>query len=154
MRRFLITLLMVFAASAVSAKDAVLPETIRDMDGKEHHLRKITDSSKTVALVFWQTWCASCRKEAPSIVAAAKKYQPDIQFFGVVSGTDKFVNDDKVRKYTKRLGLFYPQVRDRDLAISNACKVKGTPTIVLLGKDLKPLYNAHRSPADWKKYKQ
>lgn len=125
------------------------PLVVHDMQGVERNLGATLASGKKVALVFWQTWCAPCIQEAPNLVAAARAHASTIEFVGVVAGPDDAVDDQEVRAMTTKLQLPYPQVRDRDLALTTRYGVKATPTIVVLGKDAKVLYFGHRSPADW-----
>lgn len=120
------------------------------MTGKEHRVEELLAKNQLVAFVFWQTWCASCRQEAPSLVRAAKQYQGQISFFGVISGPDKIIDNELVVTTAKELRLSYPQIRDKNLALTKKFEVNGTPTIVVLGPGMKVLYNGHRLP-NWGK---
>jgi len=119
------------------------------MDGKTHDLNAALSDGRPVALIFWQTWCASCISEAPQLAADARTYGEDILFLGVVPGSDDYVDDGEVEKKATELGLPYAQVRDRDMALSKRYDVKGTPTIVVLGAGGRILFNGHRAPEDW-----
>jgi thiol-disulfide isomerase/thioredoxin len=125
---------------------------LKDMQGAQHDVARSLKQGKNVVFVFWQTWCANCAREAPAMVAASKTYVREFDFFGVVSGEDEFVDDRKVRKMTASLALSYPQIRDRDLSLSATFKVKGTPTIVIVGPGMVPIYVGHRAPDDWSAY--
>ncbi len=127
--------------------------SVRDMDGKPHNLDEILESKKNIVLVFWQTWCAVCIREAPSLVKASQENIDSLQFFGIISGTDDDVDDAEVRKKAKKLKLPYPQIRDRDLSITIKYEVKGTPTIVILGPEKDVLYNSHHAPSDWSTFR-
>lgn len=120
------------------------PQTVTDMDGVAHSL-----SGRPVALVFWQTWCASCKREAPEVTAAARRNEGRIQFLGVVPGSDEDVDDREVEQVAREWGLAYPQVRDRDLGLSDHYDVEGTPTIIVLDAGGQVRYRGHRPPADW-----
>ena len=118
-----------------------------DMDGAVRDLGANL-GERRVALVFWQTWCASCKQEAPALIQAARKQQT-IDFIGVVSGPDSAVDDGAVRKAIKDWGLPYAQVRDRSLELTRGLGVAGTPTIVVIGEGREILYHGHRLPTDW-----
>ena len=98
-----------------------------DCDGNRHGL-----DNKAATFVFWQPWCVSCREEAPAAVAASVELAESMAFYGVVSGPDGSVDEDLFEKSIVELGLSYPQVRDKDLALAKRFGVTKTPTIVVL----------------------
>jgi thiol-disulfide isomerase/thioredoxin len=123
------------------------PLVVTDMQGVTHDLDRALADGKAVALVWWQTWCASCKREAPALVAAAEQYRDRVTFVGIVPGEDSNVDDGKVRATEKELGLNYPTVRDRDLALTRAFGIEGTPTIVVLrGTPAEVVYRGHQPP--------
>lgn len=141
-------------SSEVTHSEAAAPLLVTDMDGATHDLDQVLDQGNAVALVFWQTWCASCIREAPQLAADARRFGGDIEFVGVVPGTDDYVDDEEVERKARELGLPYPQVRDRDMALSKRFEVTGTPTIVVLGENGRILFHGHRPPEDWSVWAQ
>jgi thiol-disulfide isomerase/thioredoxin len=136
------------SAEEVAGAESCLKLT--DMQGRCHDLEAGLARGETVALVFWQTWCKSCRKEAPELARAVRDHGEKIRFVGVVPGRDDTVDDGEVRKTAAEWGYdAFPQVRDRDLALTRSLKVKGTPTILVLGKGKEELFRAHRAPKSW-----
>ncbi len=125
------------------------PLVVRDVDGLSHDLDRALAGGRPVALVFWQTWCESCRREAPEVVAAARSLGERIEFYGVVPGTDERVDEREVRRVARELGFTFPQLRDRDLLLTERFGVDGTPTILVLVRDGEPVYRGHRPPRDW-----
>lgn len=125
------------------------PLLLTDMEGRTHDVDALLRRDRPVALVFWQTWCESCIREAPGLAAAAREQDGRVEFFGVVPGTDEYVDDEEVRRTAAEMGLPYPQVRDRDLALTDRYGVQGTPTIVVLGAGGRILFQGHRPPGDW-----
>ena len=121
----------------------------KDMGGKLHDVDSVLGQGHAVALVFWQTWCKPCLREMPELVKADLQYSPRLSFYGIISGPDKDVDEAKVKKIVARLGVGYPQVRDRDLRLSRGFEVGGTPTIVILGPGGSILYRGHRPPDNW-----
>jgi thiol-disulfide isomerase/thioredoxin len=136
-------------SSEVTNVDVTAPLVVTDMEGRTHDLDEALRAGRPVALIFWQTWCASCIEEAPQLAADARAHGDEILFVGVVPGPDDYVDDGEVEQMAAELGLPYPQVRDRDLMLSKRFEVKGTPTIVVLGAGGRILFNGHRAPADW-----
>lgn len=125
------------------------PLSLTDMDGGRHDLDAQLEGGATVVLVFWQSWCASCLREGPGLAQAARVLEGRVLFYGIISGPDEAVDEAAVRAKTAAMHLPYPQIRDRTLALTEACHVTGTPTIVVLGRDRRILYHGHRPPADW-----
>ncbi|WP_419191683.1 TlpA family protein disulfide reductase [Engelhardtia mirabilis] len=119
-----------------------------DMNGRQHPVQAEWSAGRSVVLVFWQTWCLSCEREAASVVAAAKA-RPDLAFFGVVPGTDDDVNDFEVLAKVEQQGMTYPQIRDRDLSLTETFDVQGTPTLLVIGPDGKVSFRGHEVPEDW-----
>lgn len=120
-----------------------------DLSGATHDLDATLGRGEAVALVFWQTWCASCAGEAPAIVEAQRQYADRIHFVGVVPGRDADVDDAEVARVRAAWGYEFPQVRDRDMALSRRFGVTGTPSIVVLGAGGVVRYSGHRPPEDW-----
>lgn len=159
MRLCLIALLTVSAACAgaptepqASVDTTLDPRALElvDMDGAPADVRASLAAGRAVALVFWQSWCGSCLQEAPALARAAREQAGRIDFVGVVPGPDSSVDEAAVRARVAELGLPYPQVRDRDLALTRAFRVEGTPTIILLeGEAPRVTWRGHRPPASW-----
>ena len=125
---------------------------VLDMQGQQYSFSSILQSGSNIALVFWQPWCVSCKKEAPQLEKAAQALGGKIQFFGVVSGPDEFVDDEKVRAFMEKYELTYPQIRDRNLVLTDEFEVKGTPTIVVLSTSGDIVYRGHHAPDEWEPF--
>jgi thiol-disulfide isomerase/thioredoxin len=125
----------------------VLRAPLSDMAGNPVVIADVLATGKKVTLVFWQSWCAPCRAEAPELVAASRKYS-NMEIIGVVSGPDEAVDAAELQRVITQLGLPYRNVRDRALELTHALEVRGTPTIVVLGEKGEVLYRGHELP-DW-----
>lgn len=121
-----------------------------DMAGRPVVIADELATGKKVALVFWQSWCSSCRREAPELVEASRKY-PGIEIIGVVPGPDEDVDEAELERTIRDLGLPYRSVRDRDLTLTRALDVTGTPTIVVLDATGRILYQGHTVP-EWESF--
>lgn len=132
---------------AAALPSSVLRAPLQDMTGRSLVLADELTSGKRVALVFWQEWCASCRAEAPELVAASRKY-PGLEIIGVVPGPDSVVDAEALARAIRELGLPYRNVRDRELELTRALDITGTPTIVVLDRNGQVLYRGHAVP-EW-----
>ena len=64
---------------------------------------------KAVVLNFWASWCLPCKREAPLLEAASKKWGPK----GVaVVGVDANDFSADARRFMRRYGITYPVVHD------------------------------------------
>ncbi len=121
-----------------------------DTDGHPQDVDAALARDEAVAFVVWQTWCHSCAEEAPAIAEAARRHAGKLRFVGVVPGKEADVDPAEVARVRTAWGYDFPQVRDPDLSLCARLGVKGTPTIVVLGRGGAVRYTGHRPPADWK----
>ncbi|MDA0322103.1 MAG: TlpA disulfide reductase family protein [Verrucomicrobia bacterium] len=147
-----LVLALVLVTGTAAANEVLSDLSFRDSTGGTHQLKALTDAGRSMVFVFWQPWCTSCAREAPALVKAAKDYKKRLQFFGVVSGKDEFVDDTRVDRFIGKYSIPYPLVRDRDLSLTEGMTVEGTPTIIIVGKGNQVLYRGHRAPKDWTKF--
>ena len=64
-------------------------------------------------------------------------------------GPEGTVDDAEVRRVAKAQKSPWPQVRDRDLALTKRFEVDGTPTIIVIGAEGEVVYRGHEPPASW-----
>ncbi len=121
--------------------------SVTDRAGHSHNLDAELLAGKKIVFVFWQSWCAPCRREAPGLQRAAVANQKALSFYGMVTGSDQDVDEAGVVSFVADTGLTYPQVRDRDATWWNRFAVKGTPTIVVVDKT-GVVFQGHRAP-EW-----
>ncbi len=140
---------LLLALNAAGAFADPAPLRFEDMDGNAFDAEAIANDGKPVVFVFWQTWCPSCKKEAPQLTHAVEQFGGRIHFFGVVSGPDGDIDDADVRRTATAWGYSHAQVRDRDLALATRFRVTGTPVIVVVGRGGRVLYRGYRLPEDW-----
>jgi thiol-disulfide isomerase/thioredoxin len=122
---------------------------LEDMRGGRHDLSRALADDRSVALVFWQSWCAPCIREAPGVASASKRLDGEVDFYGVVSGPDDVVDEQAVTDTARRLELPYPQVRDRSGELARRFEVVGTPTIVVIEPSGRVSFNGHELPPSW-----
>ena len=148
-RFYFIALAALFLTSNTYAEVPLSNLVFSDMAGKSYDLEQLNASGKSVVFVYWQPWCAPCKREAPEIVKAATAHAEQLQFFGVVSGKDELVDAKHVQTFIEKSGFTFPQVRDKDLAMAKEMNIAGTPTVIIVGKGNQVLYRGHRPPKDW-----
>jgi len=94
-------------------------------DGQVWQLEKLR--GKPVILSFWATWCGACRAELPELEAFWR--QVDSRYFVVtISGE----NPQKLKEFSRRMGLTLPIANDLGGQVSAAYGVTVLPTTVII----------------------
>ena len=84
------------------AKPAELNLTLKDMNGADVSLA--ASKGKVLIINFWATWCAPCKAEIPGFVELQKKYENDLQVFGIsIDDTP-----DMLKPYAEEFKMNYP----------------------------------------------
>jgi thiol-disulfide isomerase/thioredoxin len=80
---------------------------------------------------IWASWCVPCKKEAPTLAEAAKRYGDDVQFIGVD------IKDQRgaAAAFLTQYHLTYPTVFDESGDIHNSLGFVGLPDTVFYGAD-------------------
>jgi cytochrome c biogenesis protein CcmG/thiol:disulfide interchange protein DsbE len=81
--------------------------TLTRLDGPGK-LRLSSLRGKAVVLNFWASWCDPCKKEAPTLEAASRRWANDVVVLGV--DVNDFAGD--ARGFMRRHGITYPIVHD------------------------------------------
>jgi cytochrome c biogenesis protein CcmG, thiol:disulfide interchange protein DsbE len=78
---------------------------------------------KPVVVNFWATWCRPCHEENPILLAAARMYEGDVQFLGIVFEDD----EQMILRFLRENGQAYPTLMDHGGKASIAYGVGGIP---------------------------
>jgi len=78
---------------------------------------------KPVVLNFWATWCMPCLEEHAALTAGARRYEPGVQFLGIV------YDDEEARatSFLKQRGSSYPSLMDEGGRTAIVYGVAGVP---------------------------
>jgi peroxiredoxin len=131
-----IVLVLCLAGFLVSCKrDGDKPSTARDfwlhtLARGRFYLNQ--QRGKVVVLVFWATWCSSCKGE-----------MIELKSFEDIPGAEKLVvatictdpeNIDKVKETAKDMHINYPILLDRGEKVSRKYKISVLPTTIVIDK--------------------
>lgn len=110
-------------ATAPDDSDVKIAEvSLKEFEGQLKELR-----GSPVIVNFWASWCGPCRKEAPALEQAYRKYKSQgLKVIGVNSGD----TPAGAKGFIKEFDVTYPVVRDGTDEISVAYRVNGLPTTV------------------------
>ncbi len=92
---------------------------------------RVDPAEGPVLLVFWASWCGSCRREMPGISALHARAGSSLRVIGVSIDTE--VAD--ARKAAAGAALPYPILADPQMTIADRFAVAHTPVLILLGRD-------------------
>lgn len=103
--------MMISAAWPVHAEDVKPASTdslyatpLKNLDDQPQTLEQY--KGKVSVVYFWATWCAPCQIETPKLVKLYNRFKDkDVVVIGIALD-----NADKVRAFTKKMGVDYPTV--------------------------------------------
>jgi thiol-disulfide isomerase/thioredoxin len=119
-------------APAATVADPAPPFVGRTLDGEPFELAAFRGD--VVLLNVWATWCEPCKQEMPELQALHARHAAD-GFTVIGVSTDSIRLAAEVRRLVAQFGLTYPNVHDARNTISQAFKIRGFPTSVLIGRD-------------------
>ncbi|MDB4917071.1 MAG: alkyl hydroperoxide reductase/Thiol specific antioxidant/Mal allergen [Gemmatimonadetes bacterium] len=109
-----------FAAKTVSGPPAT--KTLADFKGE------------VVLLNVWATWCPPCREEMPSIEKLQRELGPQGLKIVAVSVDDPGATD-KIKEFTKELGLTFEILHDPSREIDKSYQITGWPETFVIGRE-------------------
>ena len=99
--------------------------TLATTEGGELTLSDL--QGQPVLLNFWATWCPDCRKEIPTLVAAADTYDGEVVLVGISDESRR-----AVEAFADANGMTYPLLLDKQHVASAAYQIRGLPTSYLI----------------------
>ena len=116
------------AAEQQTTQQAAPNLTLTALDGSKVELTSF--KGKPLFLNFWATWCPPCVAEMPYINELYPEYKDKINFalVSIEAATDQ----PKVENFIKEKGMQVPIYMGDNNAISQAYKVQGIPTTVII----------------------
>ncbi len=103
-----------------------------DLNGHPFDLQQ-SIGSKPVLLVFWASWCPSCKTEVPKINQLAEKFRSrGMEFIAVNVGFNDSV--ERAQAFVKKTGMSYPALFDSTGVIAGQYMLQGVPTIIIADK--------------------
>lgn len=88
-------------------------------------------SGQVMIINFWATWCAPCREEMPALQQIYNQHREHgLVLLGVNYGEDR----DAVVSYAREIGVSFPLLLDRDMAVGQRYRVQGLPTTIFVDR--------------------
>ena len=119
------------------------PLKLRDLGGLEHDLGQLR--GRVVLVHFWASRCAPCLQEMPSLKRLASTEGPEsLSVIAVNVGESEL----RAKAFSKRLGIEFPVLLDKDSAVFDGWGARVLPTTYILdGKGRVRLVG--RGPQEW-----
>lgn len=94
---------------------------------------------KLTVIDFWATWCKPCVKSIPKLVEMHDELSDQgVQFIGV--SVDGPRNLNKVKPFSKSLGIDYPVLLDTDNSVMSRIGVRAVPSLIVVNSDDEIVY--------------
>lgn len=133
-----------FGARAAEPGEALPLFSAQSLEGQPVELNKIV-GKKPVLLVFWASWCPSCKAEVPKLNRLYEKLGPKgMVFLGINIGAND--SPERARAFIQKTGMKYPVVFDQNSAITRTYRVLGVPTLVVADKGGRIVFQGHQVP--------
>lgn len=87
---------------------------------------------KPVMLIFWASWCPSCKTEVPKINQLAAKFGDRMEFIAINVGFNDSV--ERAQDFVRRTGMTYPVYFDATSTVTERYGLQGVPTILIADK--------------------
>lgn len=150
----LLAALLVFSESgtAIEIGDLAPGFELHTMDGE---LLRLVDfrGKKAVYLVFWNTWCSYCIKNAPRYTTLKEKFGDRLEIIAINTTWSDSI--DAIEEFQQRFGVNYPVAMDQGETLTERYDVSAVPTEFIIDingvirhRDGVPEYLAAHIP-DW-----
>lgn len=122
-------------------------QTWIDTEGKETDSVSLKDhKEKIIYLLFFQDWCPGCQKYGfPTLKTVLEhfKEKEDITFMAIqtVFEGHQFNTQDKLKKNQETYNIKISMGHDPKAKLMKRYRTRGTPWVVIIGKDGKVKYN-------------
>jgi thiol-disulfide isomerase/thioredoxin len=128
-----------YSKSGVKMLDSSpVPDTVFFFDDKGEKYSLDNFEGKTILLVFWATWCASCVKEMPDLDILQKDFRK--LPFAIIPVSQDYQGIEVIQKYYKNYDIRYlPIYHDFRNQLFKALSIVGIPTAILISPDGKML---------------
>ena len=121
-----------YSLLAAQEGQRLIPFKGHDLNGQPFDLQQ-SIGSKPVMLIFWASWCPSCKTEVPKINQLAAKFKSrGMEFIAVNVGFNDSV--ERAQAFVKKTGMSYPVFFDATGMVTEQYRLQGVPTVIIADK--------------------
>jgi len=99
-----------------------------DIDGKTQSMKQYL--GKWVVVNYWATWCSTCRKEFPELIALHEN--SDDKNIAVVGINFETISNQNLKKFIAHQGITYPVLRSVPVPVTAIGKVPALPATYII----------------------
>ena len=120
---------------------ATLPEvTLRDINGHEVNISKLSQSGKPIVISFFATWCKPCMRELKAIHELYQDWQDDYGVEMYIVSIDQGQDVQKVAPLVNGYGWDYHVLLDPNGTLKRAMNVQNVPHLFVLNRKGKVVF--------------
>lgn len=126
-----LTLFLFLSAPLAAAQlgQPLIPFKGTDLKGEPYDLQQ-SIGSKPIMLIFWASWCPTCKSEVPKINKLVEKYQPrGMEFVAVNVGFNDTV--ERAQAFAQQTGMTYRAYFDGSGTVAEKYRLQGVPTVII-----------------------
>jgi len=130
----LLICLLLLPGSLLAAQvgQPLIPFKGNNLEGQPFDLQQ-SIGSKPVMLIFWASWCPSCKTEVPKVNQLAEKFRSrGMDFIAVNVGFNDTV--ERAQAFVQKTGMTYPVFFDATSVVTERYRLQGVPTIIVADK--------------------
>lgn len=142
MKRLALLFVMVLAVAGLHAQSKTdLPNvTIKDLNGKNVNIAKLSNDGKPFVITFWATWCGPCIKEHNALddVYSDWRDETGVKIYSV--SIDDSRSTAKVKPFVEGKGWEFDVLLDTNKELARAMNVNNPPFTFLFDGNGKMVY--------------
>ena len=142
MKRLALLFVMVLAVASLHAQSKTdLPNvTIKDLNGKNVNIAKLSNDGKPFVITFWATWCGPCIKEHNALddVYSDWRDETGVKIYSV--SIDDSRSTAKVKPFVEGKGWEFDVLLDTNKELARAMNVNNPPFTFLFDGNGKMVY--------------